>query len=108
MTSTYTVPIARGGGSGSSNIQLYAVSGDTTVVLRDLVADSPTPVAAQFIFYVVIPGTGNVTLFRAQLTTTLQHLHQELRQALMPGDQLWLSVNSSSTWTYAVTGYLFD
>lgn len=102
MAAAYTFRLGYLNRNGPADVVLYVCPAARRVVIRDIVGQVSN-VGGFISLYVKAPG--NVNYLIAQLTSVtpgVQHL--EMRQALDPGDELHVDIQTNAG-SIAVTGY---
>jgi|SRR5215471_4044773 len=92
----------------SSNANQVVFTADTlhVYVIRDVFLVNETTAAATGFLYLV-GGPTQVTLIGANPFEPAQIIHLELRQEILPSEQL-VVLSSSALWSCAITGYAFN
>lgn len=85
---------------------LFKATAGFTWILRDLVVSNESSAAQELQIWISSGGKAYV-LFRAPSAAARASAHLDLRQELLPDEELW-GAGSSGGWTAAVTGYRLD
>lgn len=102
MANPYTLLFGRAAGTANQAIQIFEATAELHYILRDVVLVNGDPAEQVVTLYL---QTGSASHYLVSLSVpTSQTRHQELRQVLLPNDQLW-GFSTASSWMIHATGY---